>query len=56
MEAGERLDLWIAVPVERESWMRYTAEVVRNETVHEKVGLAVKFDGMRPIFCDELRS
>jgi hypothetical protein len=47
---GSKLDLAIRLPFEKENWMKYSAEVVRIESVTQKTGIAIKFDTIRPTF------
>jgi hypothetical protein len=47
---GSKIDLAIRLPFVKESWMKYSAEVVRIETVPQKTGIAIKFDTVRPTF------
>ena len=47
---GAKLDVWIKVPFKKENWMKYSAEVLRVESVSDRVGVAMKFDSIRPNF------
>jgi len=47
---GERLLVSFRLPFEKESWMRYSATVVRIESQPPRVGVAVRFDKSRPEF------
>jgi hypothetical protein len=47
---GSKIDLAIRLPFIKENWMKYSAEVVRIESVPQKTGIAIKFDAIRPTF------
>ena len=47
---GERLLVSFRLPFEKESWMRYSATVVRIESQPLGIGVAVRFDKSRPEF------
>lgn len=47
---GAKLDIWIKIPFKKTNWMKYSAEVVRVERSLPSLGVAVKFDNLRPIF------
>lgn len=50
MAVGSKIDLAIRLPFIKENWMKYSAEVVRIESVPQKIGIAIKFDTIRPTF------
>jgi hypothetical protein len=52
VSVGARLELRIRVPFKKESWMRYSAEVVRVEDGAAEVGVAMRFESARPRFDD----
>jgi c-di-GMP-binding flagellar brake protein YcgR len=47
---GSKLEVAIKIPLRKEVWMRYPAEVVRTESLISAVGLGIKFTGHRPTF------
>jgi len=47
---GEKVIISFKLPFEGESWMRYSATVVRVEKQTNGVNVAVKFDNSRPEF------
>lgn len=47
---GSRIDLTIRLPFQKENWMKYSALVVRIETISQKTGVGIKFDNIRPTF------
>jgi hypothetical protein len=47
---GSRIDLTIRLPFQKENWMKYSALVVRLESISQKTGVGIKFDTVRPIF------
>jgi hypothetical protein len=47
---GVRVDLYIKLPVKRQSWMRYSCSVVRVERDISSFVAAVRFDTARPEF------
>lgn len=50
INVGATLDLSIKLPMQRENWMCYPAEIVRIENGPEKIGVAMKFKTARPGF------
>ncbi len=50
LRIGAKLEVSIKVPFRRENWMRYSAEVVRIESGRRRIGIAMKFDTVRPSF------
>jgi hypothetical protein len=50
LQPGERLELWIKVPLRKDNWMKYSAEVVRSEQAALTFGTAMKFDTIQPAF------
>ena len=51
LSVGARLELRIKVPLKKNKWMRYSAEVVRV-TNHQLNGIAVRFETARPRFIE----
>ncbi len=47
---GARLEVEIRVPMKEESWMKYSAKVVRVKGQKSVFGVAVNFATARPIF------
>jgi hypothetical protein len=47
---GARLEVRIKVPFRKESWIMYSAEVVRVEGSAPEVGVAIRFKSVRPRF------
>lgn len=50
VNVGTNLDLSIKLPMQRENWMCYPAEIVRVENGPERIGVAMKFRATRPGF------
>ena len=50
LRIGAKLEVSIKVPFRRENWMKYSAEVVRIESGARRIGVAMKFDTVRPNF------
>ena len=50
LRIGTKLEVSIKVPFRRENWMKYSAEVVRIESGARRIGVAMKFDSVRPDF------
>jgi hypothetical protein len=50
LKPGAKIELRIRVPFKNSNWMKYVAEVVRLERSDAGVGVAVKFDALRPVF------
>ena len=50
LRIGAKLEVSIKVPFRRENWMKYSAEVVRIESSTKRIGIAMKFDTVRPSF------
>jgi hypothetical protein len=47
---GAEMELWIRLPMAKDNWMKYPAQVVRVEGVAPQVGVAVRFHAARPSF------
>ena len=47
---GSKIDLTIRLPFQKENWMKYSALVVRIETISQKTGVGIKFETIRPTF------
>ena len=47
---GGRLKVNIKLPLEKDVWMSYTAQVVRLERAGLGIGIAMRFDDKRPSF------
>ena len=52
LKKGTKVDVWIKVPFEKERWMTYSAEVIRNDENSSKIGTAIKFTTVRPKFIN----
>ena len=50
VDLGQRLELHIRIPLRRNNWMTYTAQVVRLGLVRTRVGIGVRFDTAVPVF------
>jgi hypothetical protein len=50
LELGTQAEVSIRVPLKRENWMKYSARVVRSEMMPSRVGVAIRFDSVRPSF------
>lgn len=50
LRIGAKLEVSIKVPFRRENWMKYSAEVVRIESSTKRIGIAMRFDTVRPSF------
>ena len=50
LREGDKLDVFIKLPLQRKKWMKYPAHVVRVERGIAAVGTAIKFDRARPDF------
>lgn len=47
---GDKLEVCINIPMKRKHWMVYSGEIVRLQSSDSGVGVAVKFDKLRPEF------
>jgi hypothetical protein len=47
---GATLDLSIKIPMKKENWISYSAEVVRSDPEPSGVALAVRFKSFHPVF------
>jgi len=47
---GDRLEVCIKIPMKRKRWIRYSGKIVRLQRNDSGVGVAVKFDKLRPEF------
>jgi hypothetical protein len=52
VQPGARLEIEIQVPMKEESWMKYSAKVVRVRRHEASFGVAVKFPTARPTFIE----
>jgi hypothetical protein len=52
LRVGERLDVSIKLPLKRENWLVYSAEVVRVEQTTAQARVALRFDYSKPGFSD----
>jgi hypothetical protein len=50
LEVGAQMELWIRLPMAKDNWMKYPAQVVRIEGEPPRVGVAVRFHTARPSF------
>jgi hypothetical protein len=53
LQVGERLDISIKLPLERDNWLIYSARVIRVEDVCPQARVAIKFDSPMPAFTDK---
>ena len=53
LKKGTKVDVWIKVPFEKERWMTYSAEVIRNDEPSSRAGTAIKFTTVRPKFINK---
>lgn len=49
---GTRLQVEIRVPMKANSWMKYSAKVVRVERIKSRYGVAVAFPTAKPTFIE----
>jgi hypothetical protein len=54
LRLGAKLLISVKLPIEEETWMLYSASVIRVERGIIGVGVAVKFDSSRPRFSKRL--
>jgi hypothetical protein len=54
LRLGAKLYVSVKLPVEKETWMIYSAAVIRVERGMIGAGIAVKFDSSRPRFAKRL--
>ncbi|MEW6211230.1 MAG: PilZ domain-containing protein [Acidobacteriota bacterium] len=47
---GAEMELWIRLPMAKDNWMKYPAQVVRVEGVPPRIGVAMRFHTARPSF------
>ena len=50
LKVGSRIDVWIKLPMQKENWMKYQAEVVRVEGDPQMVGIGMHFCEVWPRF------
>ena len=50
VQVGTHLNLEIRLPLKKENWMKYSAEVVRVEPANSRIGVGIKFDSVKPEF------
>lgn len=50
VRVGTQLNLEIRLPLKKENWMKYSAEVVRVEPAASRIGVGIKFDTVKPEF------
>jgi hypothetical protein len=50
LNVGSRIDVWIKLPLQKENWMRYRAEVVRVEGDRQMAGIGMQFCEVWPRF------
>lgn len=53
LQVGERLDVSIKLPVKRENWLVYSAQVVRVEGASPEASVAIVFESPAPVFTDK---
>lgn len=52
MKIGDKLEVCIKLPLKRQRWIRYSAEIVRLQRNDSGVGIGIKFDKLRPEFVE----
>ena len=50
---GNKLDILIKMPLKKESWMKYSAEVVRVDASKPESAVAIRFFTFRPTFVSQ---
>ena len=53
LRVGERLDVSIKLPLKRDNWLVYSAQVIRVEGVCPESRVAIRFDSSEPAFTDK---
>jgi hypothetical protein len=53
LQIGTTLDVLIRIPLKKDSWMKYSAEVVRVETSSSQSAVAISFFTLRPKFVTQ---
>jgi len=53
LQIGTSLDVLIKIPLKKDSWMNYSAEVVRVESNRLQPAVAIRFSTFRPKFVSE---
>ena len=51
LAVGTRLDVQIKLPFKKNSWMKYSASVIRVKKEKTRFAAAVKFEGAKPVFA-----
>jgi PilZ domain-containing protein len=47
---GDKLEVYIKIPMKKKHWMKYSGEIVRLQSNDSGVGIGIKFDKLRPEF------
>jgi hypothetical protein len=50
LAVGSKMEVVIRLPVKDETWIKYSAEIIRVEQVGSQIGVAFKFDTAKPLF------
>jgi hypothetical protein len=53
LKIGTTLEVLIKIPLKKDSWMKYSAEVVRVEASRPESAVAIRFFTFRPKFISE---
>jgi hypothetical protein len=53
LQIGSTLEVLIKIPLKKDSWMKYSAEVVRVEASRPESAVAIRFFTFRPKFVSE---
>ena len=53
LRVGERLDVSIKLPLKRDNWLIYSAQVIRVEGGCPQARVAIRFDSSEPTFTDK---
>ena len=53
LQTGSKLDVLIKIPLKKDSWMKYSAEVIRVETSKPDSSVAIRFFTFRPNFVSQ---
>jgi hypothetical protein len=52
VDIGDKVEVCIKIPMKRNSWMKYSGEIVRLQMNDSGVGIGIKFDKLRPEFVE----
>ena len=53
LQIGSKLEVLIKIPLKKDSWMKYSAEVVRVDAGEPDPAVAIKFFSFRPKFVSQ---